>query len=84
MTTKANKNGPLTQALLETANDIHDIGILGSDAYKKITMRHLRAKKPEIEPLSAEEIRKIREQNDMVSWLRDVSGHFADVLARFG
>jgi len=32
---------------------------------KKITMRHLGAKKPEIEPLSAEEIRKIREQAHM-------------------
>ena len=40
MTTKANKNSPLTQALLETANDMHNVGILGNDAYEKITMLH--------------------------------------------
>ena len=51
MTTKANKTSPLTQALLETANDMQGIGILGKDAYEKITMRHLGANKPEIEPL---------------------------------
>jgi len=58
MTLKANKNSPLTQALLETANDMHGIGILGDNAYGKIAMRHLGIKKPEIvEPLAAEEIR---------------------------
>ena len=62
MTTKSNKTSPLTQALLETANDMHGIGILSKDAHEKITVRHLGAKKPEIEPLSAEEIRKIWEQ----------------------
>jgi len=65
MATKTNKNSPLTQALLETANDMHDIGILGKHAYEKITMRHLGTTKPEIEPLSADEIRKIREQTHM-------------------
>ena len=35
MTTKANKNSPLTQALLETANDMHSVGIMGNDAYEK-------------------------------------------------
>ena len=65
MIAKANKTSPLTQALLETANDMHGVGILGKDAYEKITMRHLGTKKPEIEQLSAEEIRKIREQTHM-------------------
>lgn len=65
MTTKANKTNSLTQALLETATDMHDIGILSKDSYEKITMRHLGMKKPEVEPLSAEEIRKIREQTHM-------------------
>ena len=45
MTTKSNKTSPLTQALLETATDMHDIGILGKDTYEKITMRHLGTKK---------------------------------------
>jgi putative transcriptional regulator len=57
MTTKENKKIPLTQALIETANDMHGIGILGDNAYGKIAMRHLETKKPELEPLSAEEIR---------------------------
>lgn len=65
MTTKATKTSMLTQVLLETANDMHGIGLLDKDAYEKITMRHLGTKKPEIEPLSAEEIRKIREQTHM-------------------
>ncbi|MEI6208594.1 MAG: helix-turn-helix domain-containing protein [Desulfuromonadales bacterium] len=65
MTTKENKTSPLTQALLETANDMHGIGILENDAYEKITMRHFGTKKLEIEPLSAEEICKIREQTHM-------------------
>ena len=62
MTTKANKNCLLTQAMLETANGMHSVAILGNVVYEKITMRHLGAKKPEIEPLSAEEIRKIRDK----------------------
>src|ERR1039457_135277 len=65
MTTKANKTSPLTQALLETANDMHGVGLLGNEAYEKITMRHLGAKKPVIEQLSSEDIRKIREQTHM-------------------
>ncbi len=55
----------MTQALLETADDMHGIGLLGNNAYEKITMRHLGTKKPEIEPLSSEDIRKIREQTHM-------------------
>lgn len=46
MTTKAKKSSSLTQALLETATDMHDIGVLGKDAYENITMRHLGTKKP--------------------------------------
>jgi putative transcriptional regulator len=65
MTTKANKTSPLAQALLETANDMHGTGLLGNDAYEKITMRHLGIKKPEVEQLTAEDIRKIREQTHM-------------------
>jgi hypothetical protein len=56
MTTKEIKKNPLTQALIETTNDMHGIGILGDNAYGKIAMRHLEIKKPEIEPMSAEEI----------------------------
>jgi len=63
MTTKNKKCGRLTQALLETAKDMKNMGILDKVAYEKITMRHLGVKdKTEIEPLTGEDIRAIREQ----------------------
>lgn len=66
MTTKNNQTSRLTEALLETAKDMRDTGILGEAAYEKITMRHLGTKdKPMITPLTGEEIRMIREQAHM-------------------
>lgn len=66
MTTENKKTSRLTEALLETAKDMKDVGILGEAAYKRITMRHLGIKdKPKIEPLSGEEIRMMREQAHM-------------------
>jgi hypothetical protein len=41
MTTKNKKTSRLTDALLETAKDMNNVGILGEAAYEKITMRHL-------------------------------------------
>jgi len=61
---KTNKNEPsrLTQALLETAEDMKKAGILNEAAYEKITLRHQSAKnKTEIKSLSGEEIRAMRE-----------------------
>ncbi len=56
----------LSQALLETAKDMHNSGLLDETAYAKITMRHLGAEgKAEVEPLTGEEIRAIREQAHM-------------------
>jgi len=65
MTTKTEKTSPLTQALLETAKDMNNIGLLDNATYEKITMRHLGIMKPEIEPLTGEDIRTIREQTHM-------------------
>lgn len=66
MATKKTESSPLTEALLETAKEMNSIGILGSDAYEKITMRHMEMKnRPEIEPLTAEDIRRIREQSHL-------------------
>jgi putative transcriptional regulator len=65
MRTKTENTSQLTQALLETAKDMHHIGLLGNSAYEKITMRHLGIQKPEIESLTAEDIRRIREQTHM-------------------
>jgi putative transcriptional regulator len=66
MTTKKNKPGRLTQALLETAKDMKDAGLLGRATYEKITMRHLRSKdKTKIEPLTGKDIRMMRQQAHM-------------------
>ena len=63
MTTKKNKPGRLTKALLETARDMKDVGVLGKANYEKITMRHLKLEdKTKIEPLTGKDIRMIREQ----------------------
>jgi putative transcriptional regulator len=63
MTTKNKKPSRLTQALLETARDMKNAGLLDKSAYEKITMRHLGMKdKAELEPLTGEEIRMMREQ----------------------
>lgn len=56
----------LTQALPEAAEDMHKLGILNDEAYGKITMRHLGAEnKAEIEPLTGEDIRAMRERAHM-------------------
>ena len=64
MKTKKNKPSRLTKALLETAKDMKDSGVLGKAAYEKITMRHLSLKDKNklVEPLTGKDIRMIREQ----------------------
>ena len=52
----------LTKALLETADDMRHAGIFDQPAHAKITLRHLAAQQPLSEPMSAGEIRMIREQ----------------------
>jgi putative transcriptional regulator len=62
----APKNNRLTNALLETANDMREGGLLKQEAYNKITMRHLSADKtPKVATLSGEEIRNLRERSHM-------------------
>lgn len=41
MTTKNKKMSRLTEALLETAKDMNNVGLLEEAAYEEITMRHL-------------------------------------------
>ncbi len=56
------KSSRLKKALLETAKDMSDGGILDEQAYKKITMRHLsKEDRPKIERVTGEEIRMLRE-----------------------
>jgi putative transcriptional regulator len=66
MTTHERKPTRLTKALLETAKDMRQGGILGEAAYEKITMRHLgNAGAPMATPLSGDEIRALRERAKM-------------------
>ena len=53
----------LTQALLETADDMRRIGAMDAATHEKITLRHL-GQRPvaSTEPISGEEIRALREQ----------------------
>jgi putative transcriptional regulator len=58
---------PLTEALLETAEGLHRIGIMDDAAYEKITLRHLgpKALSSVAQPISGEEIRSLREQANL-------------------
>ena len=52
----------LTEALLETADDMHSVGLMGDDTYRKITVRHLGPNAPPTAaPITPEEIRSVRE-----------------------
>ena len=53
----------LTEALLETAEGMHRVGIMDKATYENITLRHL-GKQPvgAADPISGEEIRALREQ----------------------
>ena len=62
----AKKSSRLTKALLETAKDMREGGIIDETAYAKITMRHLgKDKCPKIDPISSEEIRALREREHL-------------------
>ena len=59
----AKKRSNLTEALLETAEGLHRVGMLSDDTYEKITVRHLGPEAPlAAEPITPEEIRRVREQ----------------------
>ena len=63
MTAKNKKPSRLAKALLETAKDMRQVGILDDATYSKMTMRHLRAEeKAKLQPLTGEEIRSMRER----------------------
>ena len=64
--TRPRKPSRLTDALLETAADMRKTGIMNNAGYAKITMRHLgKDLTAQIEPVSADEIRAIRERTRM-------------------
>jgi putative transcriptional regulator len=59
------KTNRLTEALLETANDMRRAGILDSAEHAKITLRHLAGKPRVAKSISGNEIRAIRERAKM-------------------
>ncbi|MFZ1938224.1 MAG: helix-turn-helix domain-containing protein [Terracidiphilus sp.] len=60
------KLSPLTEALLETAGDLHHLGIMDDATYRKITVRHLGKKAHAMSaPISPKEIRAIRERANL-------------------
>jgi putative transcriptional regulator len=66
MATKRKQPSRLTKALLETADDMRRVGIMDEMAHAKITLRHLGDKAGVVtEPISGEDIRKLREEAHM-------------------
>jgi putative transcriptional regulator len=60
------KLSAVTEALLETAEGMHRIGLLDDAAYRKITVRHLGDKaKVLARPISARQIRAIRQKANL-------------------
>jgi hypothetical protein len=54
---KKKKVSPLAKALLETAGDMHVVGLIDRANHAKITLRHLRpAGRPTATPLTGEQI----------------------------
>ncbi len=75
------KKTRLTKALLETAEDMRSIGILTKPAYAKITKRHLGgATAAATHPLSAAEIRTVREHSKMS---QAVFAHYLNVTTGY-
>jgi putative transcriptional regulator len=48
--------------LLETADDMHRVGVLDAAGCTKITLRHIGGAAGVVEPLTGEEIRALRER----------------------
>ncbi len=54
------------EAILETAEGMHRIGMLSDDEYRQITVRHLGAKPlPAAKPIKGKEIQKMRENANL-------------------
>jgi putative transcriptional regulator len=56
----------LSEALLETAADMHSVGLMDDAAYRKITIRHLGPQaSPTAKPISPRQIRSLRESANL-------------------
>lgn len=59
----AKTTSPLADAILETADDMHRVGIMDGATRRQITMRHLGDQAASAaEPITGEEIRTLRER----------------------
>jgi putative transcriptional regulator len=81
MAMKNKKPSRLAQAMLETAKDMRQAGLLDKKAFAKITMRHLGVKeKTKDKPLTGKDIRAMREQARMS---QAVFAHYLNVTAGY-
>ncbi len=80
MTGKKTKPSRLTKALLETANDMREGGILDAAGYRKITMRHLGDIGAPTERLTGDDIRALRERAHLS---QAVFAHLLNVTAGY-
>lgn len=61
-----NKTSRLTAEILEMAEDQHRLGVMDDATFKKITLRHITQNEiPTAKPVTADDIRKIREKARM-------------------
>lgn len=75
------KKTRLTEALLETAEDMRRTGILSKSAHAKITKRHLgTATAAHLRSLSADEIRNLRQRSKMS---QAVFAHYLNVTTGY-
>ena len=60
------KLSPLSEAMLETAEGLHRIGLMEDAEYRKITVRHLGDKVHTLSrPISPKEIRALRQRSNL-------------------
>ena len=60
------KRDSLSEALVETADDLRRLGVMDKETHRKITVRHLGALAlSTAEPLTGEEIRRLREREHL-------------------
>ena len=72
------KNNRVVEMILETAGDMHRLGLLDDEEFQQITVRHLGAQTlPTAEPISAKEIRSFSSANlqRTANWFRRHGGN---------
>ena len=65
MIARAKPKSRLTRELLEMSKDMVTSGIMDQAGYEKITKRHLAAGEPQLQDLSGDDIRALREKANL-------------------